>query len=70
MVLTTNVNSNGILNQLSTLEAAPVSTYPWTVSMTSYFKGTAKATLLCIRLSTSPSFALQKQIENGLLESI
>lgn len=38
--------------------------------MTSYLRGTTKVTLLCFRWSISPSFLLQKQTENALLECI
>lgn len=38
--------------------------------MTSYLRGIVTVSLLCFRLSISPSFALQKQTENTLLESI
>ena len=69
MLLTSSLRSNRIQNQLRILQESSISTHPWTVSMTSYLRGTVKVTLLRFTLPVSPSFSLQKQTENTLLES-
>lgn len=67
--MTSSLRSNRIQNRLRILQESSISTHPWTVSMTSYLRGTVKVALLRFMLPVSPSFSLQKQIENTLLES-